>query len=277
MSRAKLARAVLLAALVSIPSGRATLADPPDPRRVLHLLHYVSKDYAEALESREEDELAEQRGFLAEAVRQLANLPEHPARARIAASLRAVLAMVSESVPPDQVGARLEEVASEIMRVYPAPLAAPDSASLEAGRALYTRACASCHGPDGRADTEAAREMKPPPIKFVDAGEMSRLSPAHVHDTIAYGVTGTPMPSFEGVLKPRECWDLAFFVFTLRADQPVGRALPDREFPLAQLAFMTDGQLEDLLRAQGVPAAELAGARQALRAAGVDGRSGTGR
>lgn len=253
--------AVLALALAS----QALANDPPDPRRILHLLSYVSKDYAEAAEEKDAGELAEQRGFLKEATRQLAMLPDKPERAAIAADLSAALDLVTKVAPKEQVAGKLERVAAALTRAYPAPLEPPATASLASGKSLYAKACATCHGVDGRANGPAVHEMKPKPIKFTDANEMTNLSPAAVHDTICYGVTGTPMPSFEGLLAPQERWDIAYYVFTLRPGEADPKALPANTLPHRELAFLTDGQLEESLRSQGVPKRKVAAARKALR------------
>lgn len=256
-------RLVLLLALALATPVLAN--DPPDARRILHLISYVSKDYAEAAEEKEAEELAEQRGFLKEATRQLALLPDKPERAAIATDLAAALALVTQVGSPDAVAEKLERVASALTRAYPAPLEPPADTSIAAGKALYAKCCATCHGVDGRANGPAVKEMKPKPIKFTDAAEMTKLSPAAVHDTICYGVTGTPMPSFEGLLAPQERWDIAYYVFTLRPGKADAKALPKNVLPKRELAFLTDGQLEQSLKGQGVTTARLAGARKALR------------
>ena len=269
--------ALRLLALALVFASSALAGDPPDPRRILHLLQYVARDYAEAAASGEAGELAEQRGFVREAARQLARLPDGPARAPLAAGVAAVLALVEKTAPVAQVQARLEEVAAGIARAYPATLVPPATASRERGRMLYARTCATCHGATGNADGPAVAEMHPKPIRFTDPEKMARLSPAQVHDTIAYGVTGTPMPSFESVVPPEDRWDLAFYVFTLRPEAAAPGALPARVLPLRELAVMSDGQLEDMLRAQGVPAGRLAGARKALRDRATYGGDGAAR
>ena len=47
--------------------------------------------------------------------------------------------------------------ASELSKLYPCPLVPPKEHSLPEGKRLYTVACATCHGKDGRCETPAAR------------------------------------------------------------------------------------------------------------------------
>ena len=252
----------LLIALVGCAPSFAS--DPPDPRRLMHLLRYVSKDYAHVAAGKQADEQVEQQGFLKEARRQLAMLPDLPERAPIEAGIGEVSALVARWGTPAEVSGKLENVIGVVAQVYPAKLAPPAQVSMEAGRAVYTKCCANCHAADGRCETPAAKDMDPKPSKF-DAGAFADTSPAIVFDTITYGVTGTPMPSYEAVLPVQDRWNMAFYVFSLRGDK-VGTA-PATVPGLAELATLTDGQLERWLIEKGVAGAESVGARQAIRCA----------
>jgi cbb3-type cytochrome c oxidase subunit III len=94
--------------------------------------------------------------------------------------------------------------------------------SLEVGRRLYKQDCAVCHGPDGRADTEAAKVLHPSPSKFADPIEMARLDDGRMYSAIKLGRPGTAMGGWGELLSPAEIIDLMRYVRTLVQPPPAG-------------------------------------------------------
>ena len=79
--------------------------------------------------------------------------------------------------------------------------------TLEKGRDIYNRYCATCHGIDGTANTAAARQMNPPPRDLTQALFKHKASPgnqlptdAEVIKVIQHGVPGTAMPAWGQLL-----------------------------------------------------------------------------
>src|SRR5207302_9349680 len=102
------------------------------------------------------------------------------------------------------------------------PPATPDS--IARGRIIFTKNCATCHGPNGAGDgpqvkgmkNENDRPTKPRDLArgiFKGGGEPNRL-----YCRIALGIPGTPMPSSRAALKPSEIGDLVNFVLSLSAN-----------------------------------------------------------
>jgi len=134
-----------------------------------------------------------------------------------------------EELPTDEDSVEIAEIVNgrwhpaNLRNVYPgAPETERDAASVERGRELFndsTRAtCFTCHGPEGRGDGPTAGDYDDDwgyPIRprdltlgvFRAGAEGSDL-----YRTIAVGIAGTPMGSFEAVLSPEEIWDLVHFV-----------------------------------------------------------------
>ena len=92
------------------------------------------------------------------------------------------------------------------------PLPAPTD--LERGRRVYLANCASCHGSDLEGET-GAEEPAPPPLDEA----VTHDSDAELSYRIAYGVAGTSMPSFAGLLTADERSDLIAYL----RDQTVDR------------------------------------------------------
>jgi mono/diheme cytochrome c family protein len=102
---------------------------------------------------------------------------------------------------------------------------AKDQASADRGRALFNDSnkgsCFTCHGPEGRGDGTTADAYLDDwgyPIRPRDltAGTFrAGAEGADLYRTIAAGIKGTPMGSFEGALSPEEIWDLVHFIQSL--------------------------------------------------------------
>jgi len=119
-----------------------------------------------------------------------------------------------------------KEPAGRPIPIPPEPPVTP--ASIAKGDALFQSNCALCHGDQGRADGALSQ----PGMLSDDWGEPIR--PAHLslpsgapggvklghgsprlYQGIVAGISGTPMPPFEG-FEEEEVWDLVHFVQSLR-------------------------------------------------------------
>jgi mono/diheme cytochrome c family protein len=94
--------------------------------------------------------------------------------------------------------------------------------SLEVGRRLYGQDCAVCHGADGRADTEPAKVLHPPPSRFADPIEMARLDDGRMYSAIKLGRPGTAMGGWGELLSPAEIIDMMRYIRTLVQPLPPG-------------------------------------------------------
>lgn len=88
---------------------------------------------------------------------------------------------------------------------------ATDSPDLARGEAVYRANCSSCHGLDARGG--GAVTTQPVADSLLDA--VRATSDAELSYRIAYGVAGTPMPSFAGLLTPEERADLIAYLHEL--------------------------------------------------------------
>jgi mono/diheme cytochrome c family protein len=105
----------------------------------------------------------------------------------------------------------------------PSDLPAATPESIARGRVLFTKNCATCHGPGGAGDgpdvkgmtLDNGRPSKPRDLArgiFKGGGEPNRL-----YCRIALGIPGTKMPATVAAFKPSEIGDLVNFVLSLSA------------------------------------------------------------
>ncbi len=88
----------------------------------------------------------------------------------------------------------------------------PIKASIEKGKAIYDRMCASCHGLNGDGNGPAGKKLHPKPTNFQEShGE--KMSDGEHFWKISKGKG--PMPSFEKKLSTEERWDVVNYVNTL--------------------------------------------------------------
>jgi mono/diheme cytochrome c family protein len=87
--------------------------------------------------------------------------------------------------------------------------------TLDRGAKVYAENCASCHGPTGRGDGEAGRELSPPPgnLAWLSRMPMVRWDP-FMYWTVAEGGTefGTAMPAFKDTLPKNDIWAVIAYI-----------------------------------------------------------------
>lgn len=87
---------------------------------------------------------------------------------------------------------------------------------MERGQGVFMRACAGCHGPDGRGTHPPG--FKVPPRDLTDPVLQSHLSDDALRDTIRHGKG--QMPPFGANLSDEELSDVILYVRTLRRPPP---------------------------------------------------------
>ena len=114
------------------------------------------------------------------------------------------------------------------------------------GKRIFARACAACHGMEGRGDGPAAADLDPPPrdltarrfrFRTTPTGALPR--PDDLKRTIRRGLPGTAMAGYGDLFSDRELDSLVAFVYALHGDPPEPEELRlserfDRVDPAAQ-------------------------------------------
>jgi high-affinity iron transporter len=250
-------------------------AAPAEAARAYSLLTYVAGDYAAAVGASGEvlspQEHEEQLIFVGDAARDL----RAAAAADLAAQAEALGARIAANAAPLQVVPLAQALTGRIAQRFQLALLPPRAPDLQQGSALYQQACAPCHGADGTPRVEHL-ELSTRPTAFSSKEEVARLSPQRIFTAVSFGVPGTAMPSFGGVLEQSAIWDVAYAVLLLarpaaerRRGEELVRTLPLRPDWL-QLAVRTDEQLRAVLAQSPFSAADREAVLAAVRSAWSD-------
>ncbi|HEY7288932.1 MAG TPA: c-type cytochrome [Vicinamibacterales bacterium] len=94
------------------------------------------------------------------------------------------------------------------------PVAA-DATSIAAGKQVYEKSCANCHGATGTGDGKMGAELNPKPANLADNEWKHGSSDGEIFAVIKDGVKGTGMRSFNSKLTEHQMWDVINYIHTL--------------------------------------------------------------
>ena len=94
------------------------------------------------------------------------------------------------------------------------PVAA-DATSIAAGKQLYDKQCAGCHGDTGTGDGRMGEELSPKPANLTDADWKHGSTDGEIFTVIRDGVKNTGMKPFARKLTAHQIWDVVNFVRSL--------------------------------------------------------------
>ncbi len=98
-------------------------------------------------------------------------------------------------------------------------LATAASGDPEAGKPLYERHCAGCHGVRGTGEGPVGQGLIPPAADLTGAKSKKKLD-AVLSNMIEHGKPGTEMAAWKGRLAGREIADVVAYVKTLGRSAP---------------------------------------------------------
>jgi mono/diheme cytochrome c family protein len=104
----------------------------------------------------------------------------------------------------------------EVMAMTPPP-STPDS--IAKGKAIFEGegTCVTCHGPTGHGDGDAGKSLDPPPRNFHATGDYKYGTGPHgIFRTAKYGIEGTGMAGFDGIVKDEDLWNVVHYVQSLQ-------------------------------------------------------------
>jgi mono/diheme cytochrome c family protein len=91
--------------------------------------------------------------------------------------------------------------------------------NIAAGRALFTKHCAACHGADGKAQTAAAQALKPKPTDLTGKA-MQGITDGEIYWVITHGIRAAKMPAYKTKATDRERWQMTLYVKHLMGTHP---------------------------------------------------------
>jgi len=94
------------------------------------------------------------------------------------------------------------------------PVAA-DATSVAAGKQLYDKQCAGCHGDTGKGDGAMGEELNPKPPNLADADWKHGSTDGEIFTVIRDGVKNTGMKPFARKLTTHQIWDVVNYVRSL--------------------------------------------------------------
>ena len=91
----------------------------------------------------------------------------------------------------------------------------PNSQSIAAGKVVYLKNCARCHGVSGKGDGPDGLLLNPRPADLTKHGVPGVHTDAQLFDWITNGLPGTRMPAWKDKLSDTDRWNLVNYMRTL--------------------------------------------------------------
>lgn len=91
------------------------------------------------------------------------------------------------------------------------PVAA-DATSIEAGKTVFDKNCASCHGDTGKGDGRMGEELNPKPSNLTDADWKHGSTDGEIFKVIHDGAPKTGMKPYGRKLTEHQIWDVVNYI-----------------------------------------------------------------
>lgn len=131
---------------------------------------------------------------------------------KLGAVLVAIVSLALTKTPGEQHRDTNDKWRAPAVEVQKKNPIAPDEASLAAGKKIYAKRCASCHGNTGNGDGPDAVDLGIHPAKFTDPGLKEEADGA-LYWKITVGKK--PMPDYGRRLSPEDRWNVINYLRTL--------------------------------------------------------------
>jgi mono/diheme cytochrome c family protein len=104
-------------------------------------------------------------------------------------------------------GAHRHAAAAKLKNPVPA-----DAASIAAGKEVFDKQCAGCHGDTGKGDGAMGEELNPRPSNLVDADWKHGSTDGEIFTVLRDGVRNTGMKPYARKLTARQMWSVVNYV-----------------------------------------------------------------
>ena len=95
-----------------------------------------------------------------------------------------------------------------------------DINTIKRGRQFYTIHCVTCHGKNGRGDTEMREFLKTPPSDLTDGQWIYGGHDSMIFNVISSGREERDMPAFQEKLSAESIWYVVSYLRYLGGDRP---------------------------------------------------------
>jgi high-affinity iron transporter len=186
-------------------------------RMVINLMDYIAKDYVmavkdgEVINAFEFDEMNEFASNASVYCQKLQDEGHVPATLQLDLEFERLASLIRDKSQPKEVGAQADRIRDAIIALDLVPLTPNAWPNRTKGAAIFSEACASCHGITGKGDGPAGKGLTPAPTNFHDRTLIDGISALQAFNTITLGIEGTSMRAFSE-LTPDEIWDLSFYI-----------------------------------------------------------------
>lgn len=232
----------------AVPGAKRVQSLTVEPEKLIFLLQYIGRDYGGAVNNHtviNAYEYREQQEFSETVIDWYSRLrPETSGRPSFL-NLQKLRRRIEQKCDWQEVQTLTRTLIQDLSKelgVIPYPTKTPDLAE---GKRLYDLTCAVCHGSSGDGEGPVAKELNPRPNNFQDPEYMNEATPYQFFNAMTYGVQGTAMPSHDIALTDQECWNVAFYLMTLRKD--FSPSWPDKDYKVSEIDLATSTNRELML------------------------------
>ncbi|MBN8554148.1 MAG: cytochrome c/FTR1 family iron permease [Deltaproteobacteria bacterium] len=225
------------------------------PRALVHLLDYLSADYAGAVKDGKvisDPEYAEQVEFIGMAYQMSEMLSQSPEYAGVKKNVAELKKLILAKASDKKVSPLAIQIKNDVLKISKIQMSPTQWPSFKNGSKLFQSQCASCHGVTGHGDGPAGKGLDPEPRNFQDGEYMKAISPFHSYNVIRLGIPGTGMLPFPA-LTDKEIWDLSFYVTGMRFESQKENFKDasfqgDKQSLLHDVATLSDDELRSKLQ-----------------------------
>ena len=188
-------------------------------RTIVHILYYIAKDYAGAVQNKKilnQFEYDEQLEFVKTAKENVLAVQIEPQLKKEILERVTNLAVLIENLEDEnRVASMALEAKALAVKIFALPIIPSRAPDLTNGGQIFAAKCVDCHGAKGDGGGAAGVGLTPKPTNFLDENIMKNATPFSAFNSVRLGITGTGMTA-NSDLSDQDVWDLSYYVVALR-------------------------------------------------------------